>query len=280
MRIINASEVTKVVRQLCIDACRFLEPDMRCAMEKFRAEEPWPIAQKMLDDIIENYKLAEQKEAAICQDTGLAVVFVEIGEDVFVEGNLADAIDKGVRLGYVEGYLRKSSVSDPLFERKNTGDNSPAVVTYDFVMGDQLKITVSPKGAGSENMSRIKMLRPSDGVEGVRSFVLETVEIAGPNPCPPIVIGVGIGGTYDRAALLSKKALVRPLDCRHPDANYSALESELLEAVNGLGIGPQGFGGRTTALAVNIEWAPTHIAQLPCAINIGCHANRHKTAVL
>ena len=215
----------------------------------------------------------------VCQDTGVACVFLKIGQDVHISGNLYDAVNEGVRQGYSEGYLRKSVVRDPL-DRVNTGDNTPAMIYCDLVPGDKIEITVAPKGFGSENMSRIAMLRPSDGIEGVRKFVIQAVEEAGPNPCPPIVVGVGIGGTFDKAAYLAKLALLRPLDKRNESKLYSELESELLESINALGIGPQGFGGRTTALAVNIESFPTHIAGLPVAVNINCHVTRHKTEVL
>ena len=215
----------------------------------------------------------------VCQDTGMACVFVELGQEVHIDGSLEEAIQEGVRRGYLDGYLRKSVVSDPI-ERINTLDNTPAVITYDVVMGDRLTITVAPKGAGSENMGRLAMLKPSDGLAGVKRFVLDAVEAAGPNPCPPIVVGVGIGGNFDRVALLAKRALLRPIDRRNPNPVYAALETELLDSINALGIGPQGFGGRATALGVNIEVFATHIAQLPCAVNIGCHVTRHQTAVL
>ncbi|MFV0498384.1 MAG: fumarate hydratase [Candidatus Fimivivens sp.] len=279
MKRITAQQVTDAVKALCIEANRFLPEDLRTALQDARATEIWPTACGVLDDIIENYHRAQALEMPICQDTGTACVFVKLGQDVFIEGDLTEAINQGVRLGYIEGYLRKSIVSDPL-ERKNTRDNTPAVITYDVVSGDCLTITVAPKGAGSENMGRLAMLKPSDGVAGIKEFVLETVEIAGPNPCPPIVVGVGIGGNFDRVAQLAKCALLRPLHLENPDPHYAALEQELLQSINALGIGPQGFGGRTTALKVNIETFPTHIAQLPCAVNINCHVTRHKTAVL
>ena len=228
---------------------------------------------------MENYTIARQKAQPICQDTGMACVFLKIGQDVHIQGDLTEAVNEGVRQGYGEGYLRKSVVRDPL-DRVNTGDNTPAMLYTELVPGDRIEITVAPKGFGSENMSRIAMLRPSDGVQGVKDFVLKTVEEAGPNPCPPIVVGVGIGGTFDKAAYLAKKALLRPVDVRNEKPYYAALEQELLEAINALGIGPQGFGGLTTALAVNIEEYPTHIAGLPVAVNINCHVTRHKTEVL
>ncbi len=279
MKTITARQITEAVKALCIEANRFLPTDVRTALGDARAIEAWPTACGVLDDIIENYQRAEALDMPICQDTGTACVFVALGQEVYVQGSLPDAINEGVRLGYTEGYLRKSIVSDPL-ERKNTRDNTPAIINYDVVPGDSLTITVAPKGAGSENMGRLAMLKPSDGVAGIKAFVLETVEKAGPNPCPPIVVGVGIGGNFDRVALLAKKALLRPLDAVNPDPRYAALEEELLQSINALGIGPQGFGGRTTALAVSIEAYPTHIAQLPCAVNINCHVTRHKTAVL
>ncbi|MEG2203764.1 MAG: fumarate hydratase [Oscillospiraceae bacterium] len=281
MKQIPADRITETVRRLCIEANRLLPDDLRAALARARADEPWPIAAAVLEDIIENYRLAEQTQNAICQDTGLACVFVELGQEVaVVGGDACEAIHEGVRQGYTEGYLRKSTVTDPLFARSNPGDNTPAVITWELVPGDALRITVAPKGAGSENMSRIAMLKPADGVDGVRAFVLETVRAAGSNPCPPIVVGVGLGGTFDRAALLAKRALLRPVDLSHPDPRYAALERELLESINALGIGPQGFGGKTTALGVSIETAPTHIAMLPCAVNIGCHVTRHRTALL
>lgn len=239
-------------------------------------EESWETASIILDQIIENFNIADENLQPICQDTGLACVFLSIGQDVHIKGNLEEAVNEGVRKGYSQGYLRKSVVSDPL-NRVNTGDNTPAMIYYDICPGDKIKITVAPKGFGSENMSQIKMLKPSDGIEGVKDFVIKVVEDAGPNPCPPIVVGVGIGGTFDKAAYLAKKALMRPVDQRNSEAFYAELEEELLEKINALGIGPQGFGGKTTALAVNIEKFPTHIAGLPVAVNINCHVTRHMT---
>ena len=279
MREIQASEITAVVRRLCMDANYHLAPDVTACIERCRREEPWAPAQEILDRIIENYGIADAKNCPVCQDTGLACVVLEIGQDVHIAGDLAAAVDEGVRQGYTEGYLRKSVVGDPL-ERKNTGDNTPAMLYCELVPGDRVKITVAPKGAGSENMSRIAMLKPADGVEGVKDFIVKAVEEAGPNPCPPIVVGVGIGGTFDKAALLAKKALLRPLGKHHPDPVYAALERELLERINALGVGPQGFGGKTTALAVNIEKFAAHIASLPVAVNINCHVARHQTEVL
>ena len=279
MREIQASDVTQTVRRLCVEANCRLPEDMRACIARSRDEEAWPIARDILDRIIENYEIADRDCVPICQDTGMACVFLEIGQDAHVNGDLAEAVHEGVRQGYADGYLRKSVVADPL-RRVNTGDNTPAMIYYEIVPGDRLKITVAPKGFGSENMSRITMLRPSDGEDGVKDFVVRCAEEAGPNPCPPIVIGVGIGGTFDRAALLAKKALMRPVDVRSDDPYYAAMEAELLARVNALGIGPQGFGGKTTALAVNILACPTHIAGLPVAVNINCHVTRHKTEVL
>ena len=279
MREIQASDVTQTVRRLCVEANCRLPEDMRACIARSRDEEAWPIARDILDRIIENYEIADRDCLPICQDTGMACVFLEIGQDAHVNGDLAEAVHEGVRQGYADGYLRKSVVADPL-RRVNTGDNTPAMIYYEIVPGDRLKITVAPKGFGSENMSRITMLRPSDGEDGVKDFVVRCAEEAGPNPCPPIVIGVGIGGTFDRAALLAKKALMRPVDVRSDDPYYAAMEAELLARVNALGIGPQGFGGKTTALAVNILACPTHIAGLPVAVNINCHVTRHQSEVL
>ena len=279
MREINASQITEIVRDLCIEANCHLPGDIKEAITTCRSCEPFPIAQTILDKIEENFNIADTDNVPICQDIGLACVFLEIGQDVHITGDLKDAVNEGVRRGYVEGYLRKSCVKDPI-DRVNTGDNTPAVLYTDIVPGDQITITVAPKGFGSENMSQIKMLKPSDGLQGVKDFILKVVEEAGPNPCPPIVVGVGLGGTFDKAAYLAKKALMRSVDERNTNPFYAELEEEMLERVNALGIGPQGFGGRTTALAVNIETLPTHIAGLPCAVNINCHVTRHKTVVL
>ena len=278
MREINVAAITDVVEKLCIEANTYLPKDVKCAIESCRACEDGVIAQGVLDNIIENYNIADRECVPICQDTGMACVFLEIGQDVhFVDGDLREAVDEGVRRGYTNGYLRKSVVADPV-RRGNTGDNTPAMIYTEIVPGENVEITVAPKGFGSENMSQIKMLRPSDGLEGVRQFVLQVVEEAGPNPCPPIVVGVGIGGTFDKAALLAKKALLR--DSANLSPMYAQLEQELLAEINDLGIGPQGFGGKTTALAVYIETFPTHIAGLPVAVNINCHVTRHKTEVL
>ena len=272
MREIQAELLTNTVAQMCIRANYDLPRDVQAA-------EPWPAAQEILRQILENAELATANAQPICQDTGMACVFLEIGQEVHIAGDLKAAVQEGVRRGYAAGWLRKSVVRDP-FDRVNTGDNTPAMLYFDLVPGEQIKITVAPKGFGSENMSRIAMLRPSDGLEGVKRFVLQTVQDAGPNPCPPIVVGVGIGGTFDKAALLAKQALLRELDTPNEDPFYRALEQELLESINALGIGPQGFGGRTTALAVNILTSPTHIAGLPVAVNLNCHVTRHVTEVL
>ena len=279
MREISAQRVTDVVKKLCIEANCYLPQDMKSCIETSYAEENWSQAKEILERIIENYQIAERENRPICQDTGLACVFVSVGQDVHIDGNLTDAINEGVRQGYRDGYLRKSVVRDPL-DRVNTGDNTPAMIYYDIVPGDKVEIIVAPKGAGSENMSRIAMLKPSDGLQGVKDFVLKVVEEAGPNPCPPIVVGVGVGGTFDKAAFLAKKALVRASDERNPDPFWADLENELLVKINKLGIGPQGFGGKTTALCVNIEQYPAHIASLPVAVNINCHVTRHKKEVI
>lgn len=280
MREIQISQITDVVERLCIQANEHLPEDVQCAIRTCRACEDGSIAQGVLDNIIENFEIAERENVPICQDTGMACVFLEIGQDVhFVGGSLYEAVHEGVRRGYQKGYLRKSVVKDPV-RRGNTNDNTPAMIYTEIVDGEQVKITVGPKGFGSENMSAIRMFKPSAGIQGIKDFIIETVEAAGPNPCPPMVIGVGIGGTFDKAALLAKKALMRPLDVANEDPYYADLEKEMQEKVNALGIGPQGFGGRTTALGLNIETMPTHIAGMPCAINISCHVTRHKSEVL
>lgn len=279
MKEISAEDITSVIRRLCMEANSYLPDDIKGKIATCRMTETWNLAKNILGVIEENFSVAENDFVPICQDTGVACVFLEIGQDVHINGNLREAVDEGVRQGYTDGYLRKSVVKDPL-DRVNTGDNTPAMLYTEIVPGDELKITVAPKGFGSENMSAIKMLKPSDGIDGVKKFILETVENAGPNPCPPIVVGVGIGGTFDKAALLAKKALMRSTDVRNEDKLYADLEEEMLEKINALGIGPQGVGGATTALAVNIEKMPTHIAGLPVAVNINCHVARHRSAVL
>lgn len=280
MREISSQKITEVVKKLCIEANYNLPEDIEKSLHKFYDNENWDIAKDMLDKIIKNVAIAKNEQVPICQDTGMACVFLEIGQDVHVTGNLIEeAVNEGVKQGYIDGYLRKSVVSDPI-DRVNTGDNTPAVIYYDIVQGDQIKITVVPKGFGSENMSKIKMLKPAEGIEGVKDFIIKTVEEAGPNPCPPMIVGVGIGGTFDKAAFLAKKALMRPIDDRNNNEKYAQLERELLEKINKLGIGPQGFGGNTTAIGLNIETYPTHIAGLPVAVNISCHVTRHKSETI
>ena len=280
MRIINSDEITQTVCNMCIKANCYLNNDIRSAIEKNIADEKSDVGRVILDKLLQNANIAAQKEVPICQDTGMAVFFVEIGKDVFIEGDsITEAINKGVAKGYTDGYLRKSVVKDPL-NRINTKDNTPAVIYYDFTDGDKIKITFAPKGFGSENKGALKMLNPSDGVDGVIDFVIDTVRKAGPNPCPPMVVGVGIGGTMDKVCVLAKKALTRDISERNHDSFYAELEQTLLERINKLGIGPQGMGGITTALAVNIETFPTHIAGLPVAVNINCHATRHAVEIL
>ena len=279
MRTISAQEITNTVARLCIEANTRLPQDVQAALDKARQEEPWPLAKSTLDLLWSNLSAAKEENLPICQDTGMACVFVELGTDVHIDGSFEAAIHEGVRRGYTDGYLRKSIVADPL-RRGNTGDNTPAAITVHLVDGEGCRISVTPKGFGSENMSQIKMLKPSDGLQGVKDFILKVVEDAGPNPCPPIVVGVGIGGTFDKAALLAKKALMRNTNVRNADPFYADLEEEMLQKINALGIGPQGVGGKTTALAVNIEKMPTHIAGLPIAVNINCHVTRHKTVEL
>ena len=280
MREIKCEDIIETVKKLCIEAACNLPSDVFKALNDKKNEETYPLAKKTIDVLIDNANLAHDKMMPICQDTGMACIFIEVGQDVhFVGGLLEDAINEGVRKGYDEGFLRKSVVKDPI-DRINTKDNTPAVIYYNLVKGDKVKITLAPKGFGSENMSKIAMLKPADGLEGVKKFILDTVKQAGPNPCPPMVIGVGIGGTFDKAAYLAKKALIRPINERNKNEFYKDLEIELLEKVNKLGIGPQGFGGRTTAIGLNIETYPTHIAGLPVAVNINCHATRHKEIIL
>lgn len=275
MRIIHTEEIISNIRQMCIEANHMLTPDMQKALECAVTDEKSPIGQKVLGQLQDNLQIAQEDTIPICQDTGMAVVFLEIGQDVHFEGgSLTDAINEGVRQGYVDGYLRKSVVKDPLI-RENTKDNTPAVIHYDLVPGDKVKITVAPKGFGSENMSRIFMLKPADGIEGVKNAILTAVKDAGPNACPPMVVGAGIGGTFEKCALLAKKALTRPVDERSSIPYVKELEEEMLTTINRLGIGPGGLGGSTTALAVNIDTYPTHIAGLPVAVNICCHVNRH-----
>lgn len=279
MKNIDAKVIEDTVARLCIEANLRLPPDVINAIESAEKAEPWDGAKRILSLLGDNVRIASEKTLPVCQDTGMACVFVELGQDVHIDGDFEEAVNNGVRRGYGEGYLRKSVVCDPL-RRVNTGDNTPALLTVKLMRGDKMRITVMPKGFGSENMSALKMLKPADGVEGVKNFVLETVEKAGANPCPPIIVGVGIGGSFDKAAYLAKHALLRPVDEPNPDEYYAALESELLDKINALGIGPQGFGGKTTALAVLIEAMPTHVAGLPVAVNISCHATRRASASL
>lgn len=279
MREIKAEELTGVIKKLCMDACYHLPQDVRGCIEQNLAEETWEPAKEILEKIVTNYGIADENNVPICQDTGVACVFLEIGQDVHITGDIEAAVNAGVSQGYTEGYLRKSVVSDPI-ERVNSGDNTPAMIYYDIVPGDKIKVTVAPKGFGSENMSQIKMLKPADGLDGVKEFILKVIEDAGPNPCPPCVIGVGIGGTFDKAAYMAKKALMRDLDKPNPDKFYADLEVEMRDKINAKGIGPQGFGGKTYALKVNIEHYATHIAGLPVAVNINCHVARHKSEVI
>lgn len=280
MREISVNLIKDKIRDLCIDANYFLGDDIKDSLIHFKNNEKSEIGKDILGNIIENAKIAKEEQLPICQDTGVACVFLEIGQDVhLIDGNLEEAINSGVREGYEKGYLRKSVVKDPI-NRINTNDNTPAMIYYDIVPGDRVKITVAPKGFGSENMSKLAMLKPSDGLEGVKDFILKVIEEAGPNPCPPMVVGVGIGGTFDKAAYLAKKALLRPVNEENKNEFYANLEKELLEKINDLGIGPQGFGGLTTAIGINIEVYPTHIAGLPVAVNINCHATRHKDCII
>ena len=281
MRTVNVKDIKETVAKLCKQACYVVTPDLKAAFTKAQTTESSSLGKDILGKILQNAKLAEEGVAPICQDTGMTVVFVEIGQDVHIEGGyIEDAINEGVAKGYTEGYLRKSVVAEPLFERKNTTNNTPAVIHTRIVLGDKLKIKVAPKGFGSENKSILKMLVPADGIEGVKKVFLEAVKYAGPNACPPMTIGVGIGGTMDKAALLAKQAAVRPVDSKNADARYAKLEDEFLELASKTGVGPQGLGGDTTAIKVNVEWYPTHIAGLPVAININCHAARHADAEL
>jgi fumarate hydratase subunit alpha len=280
LRKVNVDTICEAIKELFINANYYLCTDIRKSLEKYRNIEISQIGKEILDKIIENADMAADNQVAICQDTGMSVVFLEVGQEVcFVGGNINEAINEGVRRAYKEGYLRKSVVADPI-RRGNTGDNTPAIIYYDIVPGDKVRIQVMPKGFGSENMSRIKMLKPSDGVEGIIVFVLDTVVNAGSNPCPPIIVGVGIGGTFEKAALLSKRALLRSIEEENADEYYRELEKTLLGKINDLGIGPQGMGGITTALSVNIEAYPTHIAGLPVAVNITCHATRHMEMIM
>ena len=280
MREVSVSEITKNIREMCIEANHFLSPDMKQVFDEAVSREESPLGKQILNQLEENLRIAGEDMIPICQDTGMAVVFVKAGQEVhFTGGSLTEAVNEGVRQGYVEGFLRKSVVQDPI-DRVNTGDNTPAVLHYEIVEGDQVEITVAPKGFGSENMSRVFMLKPADGIEGVKNVILTAVKDAGPNACPPMVVGVGIGGTFEKCALMAKHALTRDLSEEAPVPYVRELEKEMLERINGLGIGPGGLGGRITAFAVNIETYPTHIAGLPVAVNICCHVNRHAHRVI
>lgn len=280
MRVVNAEEITKNIKEMCIEANLILSNDVKNAIHQAAETENSQLGKQIISTLVENMEIAEQDQIPICQDTGMTVVFVKIGQDVHIEGEyLEDAINEGIRQGYNEGYLRKSVVKDPI-DRVNTKDNTPGVIHYEIVRGDSIEVTVAPKGFGSENMSRVCMLKPADGIEGVKNAVIETVKMAGPNACPPMVVGVGIGGTFEKCALLAKKALTRNLETPSNISYVRELEKELLDKINSLDIGPAGLGGRTTALGVNIETYPTHIAGLPVAINICCHVNRHITRVI
>lgn len=273
IRELSARKITDAVEALCIEANTTLPADVKAALDAAEAAEPWPLARQTLGLLQQNLCVACEKELPICQDTGMACVFIELGQDVHLDGDLQKAVDEGVRRGYEKAYLRKSITADPL-QRVNTGDNTPSFLTVHLVPGSGCRITVAPKGAGSENMSRLAMLKPADGVQGVKDFVMETVAAAGANPCPPIVLGIGLGGSFDKCAALAKKALLRPLDEPNADPYYAALEKELLAAINATGFGPQGFGGQTTCLGVAIEQMPTHVACLPVAVNVSCHVTR------
>ncbi|MGL4762415.1 MAG: fumarate hydratase [Sarcina sp.] len=280
MREINVWIVKDEVKRLAMEAAYYLPNDIKCALKEASEKETFPLAKDILEKIEDNYKIAENEMKPLCQDTGMACVFIEVGQDVrLVGGSLENAINSGIIDAYEEGYLRKSVVKDPI-RRINTKNNSPAIIDYKIVEGDKVKLVFAAKGFGSENMSRLKMLKPSDGINGVKEFILETIELASGNPCPPIVVGVGIGGNFDRVAKLAKQALIRDIDIRNDDEFYAKLEVEMLDKINALGIGPQGFGGRTTALAVNVETFPTHIAGLPVAVNINCHSTRHKEVII
>lgn len=279
IRRISAQTVTNTVKHLFLDCNYFIGDDVMCALKKAKEKEESPVGKSVLAQIIENNEIAANEQIPLCQDTGMAILFVEYGDKVVIEdGSFDDAVQEGVRQAYEQGYLRKSVVTDPVFDRVNTKDNTPAIIHTTIVKGDKIKITAGGKGFGSENMSAIKMITPSYGVEGVKDFILDTVRTAGPNPCPPIVVGVGIGGTFERCAQLAKKATFRNIDSQNPDPRYAQLEVELLEKINKMGFGPAGLGGNTTAIGVNIETSPTHIAGMPVAVNICCHAARHKSA--
>lgn len=281
MREITCSTITDAIKKMCIEAATILPQDVEKALSQKHDEEDSALAQKTLQVLMDNAKLAQEKQMPICQDTGMAFVYVTMGQEVHITGgSLNEAIQEGVRQGYTEGYLRKSVVKDPLFERTNTKDNTPAIIYYDIVEGDTFHITLAPKGFGSENMSQIKMLKPSDGLQGIKDFVMKVVNDAGPNACPPMVIGVGIGGSFDKVTMLAKKAMIREIGSHHSDQRYASLEDELLQMINETGIGPAGYGGKTTALSLNIETFPAHIAGMPVAVSICCHVSRHKEVSL
>ena len=281
MREIQASEIKELVKKLLLDANFYIGEDVLAALQKARDNEPSPTGRAVLEMIIENHQVAREEQLAICQDTGMVVLFVELGQEVhIIGGDFQEAVNQGVEAAYREGYLRKSVVDDPLFERRNTRTNRPAIIYTDIVPGDKIRLQITPKGFGSENMSALEMMTPADGPDRIKDFVVETIRKAGGNPCPPTIVGVGIGGTADKACVLAKKATLRKIGAHNPDKRYARLEKEILEEINNLGIGPAGLGGRTTALAVNIEYFPTHIAGMPVAVNMQCHAARHKTAII
>ena len=281
MKEINVSEIVPIVKQLCIDANYYVSEDVIEKIHAFLPNEESPTAKEILHLLLENYEMGAREKMPICQDTGVAVVFVELGQDVhLVGGDFYEAINEGVRQGYIDGYLRKSMVGDPVIERKNTRDNTPALIYTDIVPGDSVKITVAPKGGGSENMSMVKMMKAADGIEGVMDFVVNRIRESGGNPCPPVIVGIGLGGNFEQSALLAKKSLLRPLNESHPEPKWAAVEKEILERINRTGVGPQGLGGRTTALAVSILYKPCHIASMPVAINVQCHCHRHKSAII
>ncbi len=281
MREVNVENLIPVVKKLCIDANYYMGEDVISKIKEFKEKEESPTAKSVLDILLENYELADKEQMPICQDTGIAVVFVELGQDVhMVGGDFTEAINEGVRQGYEDGYLRKSMVADPIIDRINTKDNTPAIIYTEIVPGDKIKITIAPKGGGSENMSEVKMMKAADGIKGVVDFVVDRISRSGGNPCPPIVVGVGLGGNFEQSALLAKKSLLRSLTKKNPDPKWAEVEEEILEKINNLGIGPQGLGGRTTALAVHILSKPCHIASMPVAVNVQCHAARHKSAVI
>ena len=281
MREINVKDLIPIVKKLCIDANYYIGDDIITKIKEFKEKEESPTANNVLDILLENYELANKEQMPICQDTGIAVVFVELGQDVhLVGGDFTEAINEGVRQGYKDGYLRKSMVNDPIIDRINTKDNTPAIIYTDIVPGDKIKITIAPKGGGSENMSEVKMMKAADGIKGVVDFVVDRISRSGGNPCPPIVVGVGLGGNFEQSALLAKKSLLRSLTEKNPDPKWAEVEEEILTKINNLGIGPQGLGGRTTALGVFILSKPCHIASMPVAVNVQCHAARHKSAVI